>query len=187
MADINEEKDEEKAAAKPGGKKKMVIIIGAAAVVLLGAGAGAYVMMSGDGKSDAEDITEKEISDGGGHGGGGGGKEDGSAEGPPENIHKFVMPFFVTLADTNFHRVLQFSLSVEFDALDKMSEITRYEDKYRDAVYSETATRTRAEVQSPEGKERLRRDLIDRFESLLESPGAISNIYFPDYVLPLTQ
>lgn len=177
-------------AKKPvkSGKKKLIILIGAGLVLLLAAGAGAFILMSSGKDSGAAASAESELK---GEAGkpekgekSGHGASASSAEGDAA-MFKFEKPFFVTLADANSHKVIQFFLTVEFNDPALAGVVKKSEDKYRDAVYTEASKRTRAEVTSLEGKERLRRDLINAFDSLLEKPGAVHNVYFPDYVLPL--
>jgi len=175
-------------AKKPVSKKKLILILAAAGVVLVGGGAGAFVMMSGKGKAPAPKAkgaeAKAEGKEGGAAEGGSGAKgKEGAAE--DSTTFKFEMPFLVTLADTKQHKVLQIFVSVDLSDPSYKNTLKREQDKYRDAVYTEVSRRTRNDVASLEGKERLKRDLAKTFDGLLGQPGAVKGVYFPDYVLPL--
>ncbi|MCX7014519.1 MAG: flagellar basal body-associated FliL family protein [Candidatus Sumerlaeota bacterium] len=169
--------------AKKGGKKKLILILVAAAVLLVGGGAGAFVLMSGKGKAPALNEKGAEANAEGKE------KNAGKGEGKDgeeaSSTFKFEMPFLITLADQKQHKVLQLFVSVDLSDPSYANILKREQDKFRDAVYTEVSRRTRNDVASLEGKERLKRDLAKIFDGLLGKPGAVKGIYFPDYVLPL--
>jgi flagellar FliL protein len=190
-AETKESDGKEGDAPKGGRKKKLIIIVGAAVAVLVVA-AVAAVFLLGSGGEDSEARGEAAVEmkgevkgkDGGGDEGGGG---ESGGEGDavtPEDTYRFSDPFIVTLADPKYNRQIQFDLTLELDNPKTKEEIERRIDRYRDAINNEVSARERAELVSLEGKERLKRDLIRRIEGLLEEPGAIRDIYFPNFILP---
>lgn len=184
-------------------KSLLFAVIG---ILALGGGAGAFLFMKGKGEAPAAadgaaDSPSAEAAaeghgpaatpaESGGHGApaasGGPGAPAVSAEGGPvasELAYSFERPFIVTLADSRISRTLQFNVSLELSSAGYKSKIDLNAAKFRDAIISEVSGRTSVEIQSPEGKERLKRDLIRRINGLLDSPSAISSVYFPDFVV----
>ncbi len=161
--------------ARRQGAMKKSLLFAVIGILALGGGAGAFLFMKGKGEAPAAADGAADSP-----------SAEAAAEGRPvasELAYSFERPFIVTLADSRISRTLQFNVSLELSSAGYKSKIDLNAAKFRDAIISEVSGRTSVEIQSPEGKERLKRDLIRRINGLLDSPSAISSVYFPDFVV----
>ncbi len=188
--------------------KKIIIIAGV--VLLLGglvAGAFLFGKKSGGGAeapkaeaSTAEEIASdanKEGSTEGAHGAapageGGEGKAEGAHGAAPAGDGKtagkpskreliFSMPkVTVNLQDPSGRLFVQASINLEAGSAEDRTALEDNEVPLRDATIMLLSSKTREEIDSPAAKERLKRELLARFEGLLENPKAIKNIYITD-------
>jgi flagellar FliL protein len=174
------------AATADGGKAKKgrgkLLVVGAVVLLLAGGGAAWFLGL---------------VPLGGGAGGEGT-HEDGeaAAEGgehaPPQaqrNTHgggavgamRPLDPFLANLADESGTRYLKMTLQVEFvgeppAALDaRMPQI-------RDLILTLVTSKTFADIRTPEGKERLREDVIERMNHALQQP-AVKSVYFTEFIV----
>jgi len=191
-----EEPKEEGKGKAPGKKKKLILFAAIGVVVALAGGGAFFIMSKGDAeapKSEAEIEMSGEAGHGeepkkeesGGHGGGHGESSSEAAatgEGEPADTYAFERAFMVTLADADAHRQLQFHLALELSDPKFKDQIEQRIHRFRDAVYTTVANRTRAEVISREGMDMLRRDLTRRFDTLLGEDGAVTAVLFSDYL-----
>ncbi len=134
------------AAVKGGGKKKLIIIVAIVLVVVM-VGVGALLMMKK--KSHAED-------------------EEGAAEEKPAAAHvkpgtppTFVPldPFTVNLADKEVDRFAQVGITLEVADPKVADQLKAYMPAIRNNVLLVLSHKTSAELLSPEGKEKLAREI----------------------------
>ncbi len=134
------------AAVKGGGKKKLIIIVAIVLVVVM-VGVGALLMMKK--KSHTED-------------------EEGAAEEKPAAAHvkpgtppTFVPldPFTVNLADKEVDRFAQVGITLEVADPKVADQLKAYMPAIRNNVLLVLSHKTSAELLSPEGKEKLAREI----------------------------
>jgi len=182
-----EEKKEEKAAPKKG-SKKLIIIIAAVVVLLLGGG-GAFLMLGSKAPSD-EDQHEEEAQD--------------------EGIHLATLklePFIVNLSDNaSFLKVtllLEYNVAAVEAASGEGAEkgghgaggggekgpampaiFSEREPMLRDAVIRVLSSKKAPDVLVPDGKLKLKEDLIEAINEALgmEEPVVV-NIYFTEFII----
>jgi flagellar basal body-associated protein FliL len=79
-------------------------------------------------------------------------------------------------------RFLRISLALEYQGGDTQGlELKNREVQLTDIVITTASTRTRAELLTDIGKENLRRDLLNRFNEVLDRP--ILNIFFTEFLV----
>ncbi len=158
-----EEKEKDQAAAEPPKKSKamMFIILGLVVLLLGGGGFFAYTK-----------ITTKPA---------------GNKPTPPKHepvVGKIysLSPFTVNLADPKGRRYLKLKIQVEVKD-DKALELLQKADPIlRDQVIMLLTSLSFEEVMTPEGKIRIREELIDRFNRALK-PNKVKNIYFTEFIV----
>lgn len=179
-----------------GGSKKKMILIGAIAGVLLLGGGGAFMMTRGGADettaADEAERTEGEeiaadASGGGDHGGGGGEAEGESGEGGeksavPETTFIFGEMFQVNLIDASKRRFLQVELQFETRSPAVVAELERQLGPVRDTIIMLLSSKRTEEMQMTEGKLKLKQEIIQRVEGILE-PGAIQAVNFTSFMI----
>jgi len=164
----------EGAKANKGGKLPLILGL----VVLLaagGAGAWFFGLLPGGGATE-----------GGEHGAGAGaapaGEHGAGAGAAAVGSMKPLDPFLANLADENTSRYLKMSLQVEFvDAEPPLAFDARL-PQIRDVILTLVTSKTFADIRTPEGKERLREDVIDRINHVL-SLEAVKSVYFTEFIV----
>ena len=193
---------------KLGMSKKLMMIVGIA-VLVVGGGAGAFLAsksMSGSAKKATpekgvdkeivEDATKKEggeeKKEGEGEGEGEGEKKEGKGEGEVEGegkssaandlMYQFEK-FTVNLMDPKGPRYfLVVDIQMKAATAEARTKIEENVAPLRDATITLLTSKTREDVAPAEGKERIKRELMARYEGIL-SPGTIQGIYFDSFVV----
>jgi flagellar basal body-associated protein FliL len=199
-----ETKDAKDAGAKGGGMMKIVMI--AVVVVLVAGGAGGGFIMGQRGKAKpaeetaavtAEDnvVADATASHGeaaeeaapaeGGHGGG----EGGGAAAPAESkktakdlTFSFDRNFTTNLMDGNGRLFVQTTIQLEATDEKTLTQIEENVAPLRDAILFLLGSKQSDEVRTPAGKERLKREMLARFDGILE-PNAVKNVYITDLMV----
>jgi flagellar protein FliL len=161
-----------------GGKKKspmMLIII--VVVVLIAGGGGAFFMMGGESE---EEIAAKEA------------EASGEAEGEEgETIaeaHYFSLdpPFIVNFTGESRARFLQVSIEgMTRDATVK-EDITKHLPQVRNNIVLLLSGKTHNELNTPEGKADLRKQVLKEIQKILETETGkegIEDVYFTSFVM----
>lgn len=91
-------------------------------------------------------------------------------------------PFVVNLSDPKGKRYLKLKVELELDSPTAAEVVTKVMPKLRDTVIMMLTSLTFEEVMTPEGKIRIRDELLDRFNQILR-PNRIKNIYFTEFVV----
>ncbi|MGV1099943.1 flagellar basal body-associated FliL family protein [Thiovibrio sp. JS02] len=165
MAD---EKDAQAAEQGPKKKSKLFffIALGVAIMILGGGGFFAYTKFLAP-KPAVEEA----------------GKDDPSKPPPPVIGEILALePFVVNLADPKGKRYLKVKIEIELEdplALDKATKVT---PKLRDMVIVMLTSLGFEEVMTPEGKIRVRDELLERFNQIMR-PDRVKNIYFTEFVV----
>jgi flagellar FliL protein len=95
----------------------------------------------------------------------------------------FVLePFVVNLADPKGKRYLKIRIELELESKEAMEKADKIKPKMRDAVIMMLTSLSFEEVMSPEGKIRIRDELLDRFNQVMK-PERVQQLYFTDFVV----
>ncbi|HIJ91645.1 MAG: flagellar basal body-associated FliL family protein [Desulfobulbaceae bacterium] len=162
------EKDPEATEQVPKKKSKMVffIILGVGILVLGGGGFFAYTKFMTH-KPATEEVADQEAK-----------KE------PPQVIGEMLVlePFVVNLADPKGKRYLKVKIELELESKEAVDKATKAAPKLRDMVIMMLTSLGFEEVMTPEGKIRVRDELLERFNEIMR-PDHIKNIYFTEFVV----
>jgi flagellar basal body-associated protein FliL len=80
------------------------------------------------------------------------------------------------------NRFLRMGITVEYHGGDaQKEELTKREPQLKDIVITSVTTKTRMELLTEKGKERLRRELTHRFNEVLERP--VKSLFFTDFLV----
>ena len=177
MAAEDTEEGTEEGAEESGKKKlplKLIIII--AAVVLIGGGAGAFFMM-GDKEGDAVVAEEGEAAEG----------EEG-AEGSAKNAYYFSLDpaFIVNFTGKSRARFLQVNIEGMTRDEKVKEEITKHFPQVRNNIVLLLSGKTSAELNTPEGKDKLRKEVLKEVQDILVAETGkegIEDIYFTSFVM----
>ena len=144
------DKAEAPAAGKAPGKSKLMLIIIVAVVVLLLGGGGAYFYISKQ-RAAAEE----------------GGDEAPAPKAAPKEAAKVTPPGYlpmdnmvVNLADPGGERVAQIGVTLVTEDAHKSEEVKGFLPTIRSGVLMLVAQRTSEELLKPEGKEKLKKDIL---------------------------
>ncbi|MFH1982233.1 MAG: flagellar basal body-associated FliL family protein [Pseudomonadota bacterium] len=152
--------------------KKIIIILSIVGFILVaGLGAGFFIMWSKISQLGAPP-PEKEVA------------EVAVVE---EKVPKLgpmmaLNPFVVNLAESGGSRYLRMTVELELSEEPVRSEIMTRLPQIRDAVLMILPNKTLADINSSDGKETLREELITAFNEIL-SKGEIKNIYYTEFVV----
>jgi flagellar FliL protein len=102
----------------------------------------------------------------------------------PDPVGEIVTlePFVVNLADPKGKRYLKLKLSLEVESIEAADRAMKISPKLRDIVIMMLTSLAFEEVMTPEGKLRIRDELIERFNRAAR-PDKIKNIYFSEFVV----
>lgn len=91
-------------------------------------------------------------------------------------------PFVVNLADPKGKRYLKVKVELELESPAAVEKATKVAPKLRDMVIMMLTSLSFEEVMTPEGKIRIRDELLERFNQIMR-PDRIKNIYFTEFVV----
>lgn len=91
-------------------------------------------------------------------------------------------PFVVNLSDPKAKRFLKLKVTLELDSLEAKTKAEKLVPKMRDMVIMMLTSLSFEEVMTPEGKIRIRDELLERFNLILR-PERVRNIFFTDFVI----
>lgn len=162
------EKDPQAAEQVPTKKSKMglFIILGVGILVLGGGGFFAYTKLLAH-KPAVEEVASQEA----------------KKEAAPVIGEMLVMePFVVNLADPKGKRYLKVKIELELESKEAVDKATKVSPKLRDMVIMMLTSLGFEEIMTPEGKIRVRDELLERFNEIMR-PDHIKNIYFTEFVV----
>jgi flagellar FliL protein len=165
----------EGAKAKKGSKLPLIIAL---VVVLAAAGGAAWYfgLLPGSTAKEPEGEAHASATAAEGEHGKGGGK--GASVGSMRPLD----PFLANLADETSSRYLKMSLQVEFVDADPPAAFDARLPQIRDVILTLVTSKTFADIRTPEGKERLREDVIDRINHVL-AKEAVKSVYFTEFIV----
>ena len=111
-------------------------------------------------------------------------KKDGKTKNDP---NAFGDTFVISKMDINLdnpleNRYVHLSLTLEYAGGKSQEEdLKKREPQIRDVIITAASTRTRAELLSPYGKQRLRQEIFNKLNEVLDKP--IKKVYFTDFLV----
>ncbi|WP_130470456.1 flagellar basal body-associated FliL family protein [Candidatus Magnetaquicoccus inordinatus] len=91
-------------------------------------------------------------------------------------------PFVVNLNEPKGSRYLKATIQLEMSASDLKPELDRRAAQLQDVILALLTSKTFQELQSLEGKFRLREELLSRINALLVN-GTVARVYFTEFVI----
>jgi flagellar protein FliL len=180
--DIAEGEELEEGQEDSGKKKlpvKLIIIV--AVVLLVGGGAGAFFMM-GDKSSDdtvaseSSEATDEDKSEEG---------ETSAAQGEAQYF-SLDPPFIVNFTGKSRARFLQVSIEGMTRDITVKENITKHFPQVRNNLVLLLSSKTYEELNTPEGKKTLRKQVLKEVQKVLEAEsgkGDIEDVYFTSFVM----
>ena len=190
MADeeLEEEAGEVEGKKSGGAGSKIVMIIAGVVLVFLLIVGGVIAMLLSGGEDDMADdpaMADKAAMAAGG-GGGGGGNPAMTANrgtnhitvGPIHELDKFV----VNLITKRGKRYLRVKISLELDSENVLAELEMKKVVLSDTIIDILTARTKQELSTSKGKNRLKDELVTRINSSLID-GFVKNIFFTEFII----
>jgi flagellar protein FliL len=91
-------------------------------------------------------------------------------------------PFVLNLSDPRGKRYLKVRIELELSSSGAVDRASRINPKLRDMVIMMLTSLTFEDIMTPEGKLRVRDELLQRFNQLLR-PDRVLNLYFTEFVI----
>jgi flagellar FliL protein len=166
MADEQDAQGAEEQTPKKKSKLLFFIILGVVILLIGGGGFFAYTKFFAP-KPPAVDATK-----------------EAEPKEPPSVIGEIyaLEPFVVNLADPKGKRYLKVKIEIELETPAAVEKATKVAPKLRDMVIMMLTSLGFEEVMTPEGKIRIRDELLERFNQIMR-PDRIKNIYFTEFVV----
>ena len=80
------------------------------------------------------------------------------------------------------NRYLRIAVSLEYTGgKEQLEELQKREPQLRDLIISSVSTRTRLDLLTEKGKEKLRREVINKINESFEKP--VKTLYFTDFLV----
>lgn len=167
--------DQKVEAPSGGGSKKLIIII-LALVLVLGAGGGGAAWFFLHGKADAEEHDEAPAKK----------KKAKKPVGPPEYVP--VEPFTVNLqpGDSGADQYLQIAFTLEVGGLEEKENVKANMAKVRSRMLLLLSSKRAADINTPEGKVQLAKEIIAQLREPFEDRGAqqeIEDVLFTSFII----
>lgn len=100
----------------------------------------------------------------------------------PPLVYTFEQQFLVNLADEDVLRYVKVVLGVSTYDQKVIDEIKKRMVEVRDAIILVISSRKSEELLKPEGKKKLKNDIVETLNNLLSS-GKVEQVYFVDFVM----
>lgn len=169
-------KADQKVEAPAGGGSKKLIIIILAVVLVLGAAGGGAAWFFLHGKADAEEHDEAPAKK----------KKSKKPAGPP--VYQVVEPFTVNLqpGESGADQYLQVAITLQMPDQEGSEEIKNNMAKVRSRVLLLLSSKHAADINTPEGKIQLAKDIIATLKEPFEdrgSPQEIEDVLFTSFII----
>jgi flagellar FliL protein len=170
-------KADQKVEAPAGGGSKKLIIIILALVLVLGAGGGGAAWFFLHGKADAEEHDEAPAKKG---------KKAKKPVGPPEYLP--VEPFTVNLqpGENGADQYLQVAFTLEVGGLEEKENVKANMAKVRSRMLLLLSSKHAADINTPEGKVALAKEIVTQLREPFEdrgSPQEIDDVLFTSFII----
>ena len=169
-------KADQKVEAPAGGSSKKLIIIIVAVVLLLGAAGGGAAWFFMHGKEDAHEEDEKPAK-----------KKSAKKAGPSEYIP--VEPFTVNLQPGESgvsDQYLQLAFTLEVSSLEEADNVKKNMAKVRNRVLLLLSSKKAADINTPEGKVQLSKEITEQLSEPFEHRGDkqdIIDVLFTSFII----
>lgn len=168
-------KAEAKAEAAPvggGSKKKLIIIVAGVLLLALAGGGAAWFMLQGDSEAPTEETK--------------GGKKVKKAKpaGPP--VYVPVDQFTVNLQPENGEQYLQLAITLQASSLEESEAIKTNMPKLRSRILLLLSSKHASEINTPEGKQQLSKEILDAVNQPFESGAEqqeVSEVLFTAFII----
>ena len=109
---------------------------------------------------------------------------------PPPELEELAKPgifvnigsFVVNLADTDVQRFVKVSVVIEVTNEKVQNEVQQYMPAIKDAIVDLLSSKYYKDIKTPEGRERLKIELLKRLNALIPG-GGIKAVYFTSFVV----
>jgi flagellar FliL protein len=172
-------KADAKAEAAPpaggGSKKKLVIILVAVLVLALAGGGAAWFFLKGD-SSEEHSQDEKSPKKSA--------KKPAKKAGPP--VYVPVDQFTVNLQPENGDQYLQLAITLQASSLEESEVIKTNMPKLRSRILLLLSSKHASEINTPEGKQQLSKDILQAVNQPFESggePQEVSEVLFTAFII----
>ncbi|MCE3263758.1 MAG: flagellar basal body-associated protein FliL [Pseudoduganella sp.] len=168
-------KADAKAEAAPvggGSKKKLIFIVAGVLVLALAGGGGAWFMLKGEPEEHVEETKA--------------GKKAKKAKpaGPP--VYVPVDQFTVNLQPENGEQYLQLAITLQASTLEESEIIKTNMPKLRNRILLLLSSKHASEINTPEGKQQLSKEILDAVNQPLESGGEnqeVAEVLFTAFII----
>jgi len=172
-------KADAKAEAAPpsggGSKKKLIIILVAVLVLVLGGGGAAWFFLHGDSSDEHSQQDEKTAKKA---------KKPAKKAGPP--VYVPVDQFTVNLQPENGDQYLQVAMTLQASTLEESEVIKTNMPKLRSRILLLLSSKHASEINTPEGKQQLSKEILDIVNQPFEAGGEhqeVSEVLFTAFII----
>jgi len=175
-----EQKEQEQQEGGKGGKKKFLVLL----ILLLllggvGGGAAYYFLVLKKAAKEEHQASQNATTN-----------KTVEKPKPPPELEELAKPgifvpvgdFVVNLADTDVQRFVKVSITVEVLNEKVQNEVNQYMPAIKDAIIDLISSKYYKDIRTPEGRERLKIELLKRLNALLPE-GGIKAVYFTSFVV----
>ena len=143
-----------------GGKKKFILLAIPLLLILLGGGAAYFFLLNKPKKEEKPKVAPPEVG----------------------IMYKLEPAFIVNLADPEITVYARVSITLELANQQVLLEVQKKEPIIRDAIIEVISSKTSNDLRTPEGRERLKLELLKRINTIL-TKGGVRNLYFTEFVI----
>ncbi|WP_374580696.1 flagellar basal body-associated protein FliL [Pseudoduganella sp.] len=168
-------KADAKAEAAPvggGSKKKLIIIMAGVLVLALAGGGGAWFMLKSGGEEHAEEAKPVKKA------------KKNKPAGPP--VYVPVDQFTVNLQPENGEQYLQLAITLQASSLEESEVIKTNMPKLRSRILLLLSSKHASEINTPEGKQQLSKDILEAVNQPFENGGdnqEVSEVLFTAFII----
>jgi flagellar protein FliL len=168
-------KADAKAEAAPvggGSKKKLIIIVASVLVLALAGGGGAWFMLKGEPDEHAEESKPSKKA------------KKVKPAGPPVYIP--VDQFTVNLQPENGEQYLQLAITLQASSLEESEAIKTNMPKLRSRILLLLSSKHASEINTPEGKQQLSKEILEAVNQPFEADGAqqeVTEVLFTAFII----
>ena len=175
-----EQKEQEQQESSKSGKKKLFVLL----ILLLllggvGGGAAYYFLVLKKAAKEEQQVSQNATTN-----------KTAEKPKPPPELEELAKPgifvpvgdFVVNLADTDVQRFVKVSITLEVLNEKVQKEVNQYMPAIKDAIIDLISSKYYKDIRTPEGRERLKIELLKRLNALLPE-GGIKAVYFTSFVV----
>lgn len=165
------EKSKKAGGENKSSKKLMIIIIVLSVLLILAGGAIAYFFLAGDAAEPADEVAESEQT---------------VAVKPEVFYYDFSKPLIVNFPPGSRMRLMQVSISLMVDSLDAVDDLKKHDPMIRNNLLMLMSAQSPDELNSREGKLKLRQAVHAEVSKVLEKMAGknpIKEVFFTSFVM----